>query len=333
MINKFVRFPYFFTLIFFLLFAFSLCYNNNCNSYFDYLFKSNFFPLPQISSEVPSSTGNSLLPPLNSLQTTFDQSKDGTNIVFIADSHSNNSVFPILGKSLDRFNPRYIIHTGDLTDFGDFENLFNAKSSLDSLGIDYIAMPGDHDIAQTSDLTNFNKVFSFPSGLSIQGIKILFIPNFKNFTPFREEEINYYIKSIPLSDIIVLSQPVLVPDNNIFSDKYMGSPTAFENLSNNQRESLKIYDLQRIRILNAIRNSQSPKLVISGDHHRSSTFEDPVNPKITYHILGGLAEYIYFGNQKISQNSLQSRRFTIVNFYKEDSNGTFKFSIQEVELN
>jgi len=98
------------------------------------------------------------------LNTTNIQNTLPTNIVsfkvaLISDSHLNDEIFPLLKKSLDLYQPNLVIHAGDLTNFGSIAELANAKNELDSLNYSYIAIPGDHDVAQSSSEDNFDKFF------------------------------------------------------------------------------------------------------------------------------------------------------------------------------
>jgi predicted phosphodiesterase len=268
------------------------------------------------------------------VQDSFATSPDSSpvyKIAFISDSHENSAIFSPLKKSLQIVNPDVVIHAGDLTDFGTTESLLDAKSDLDNLDIPYLVLPGDHDIAETSSTANFNKVFTLPSGFTLQYSKVLFIPNFYNFTPFSDLELESLLKKIPEADILVSSQPIFVEQDNIFFNKYMGSDNAFDNLTEKQVQNLKIYNQQRLTLLNEIRKSKSSKIIISGDHHRSSNFVDPVNPLIKYHIVGSLAKYIDFGNSKLLQTSLQSNRYSILEIYLNTDKSTY-FKIKEIEL-
>jgi len=270
------------------------------------------------------------------LNTTNIQNTLPTNIVsfkvaLISDSHLNDEIFPLLKKSLDLYQPNLVIHAGDLTNFGSIAELANAKNELDSLNYSYIAIPGDHDVAQSSSEDNFDKFFTYPEFKQTPYFKILFIPNYFNFTPFEKNKFNSILSQIESSDLIISSQPIYVDPNNIFADKYMGSFTAFENLNPTQKSNLNIYLDQRNQILKLIRKTTNPKLVISGDHHRTSNFSDPENSLVTYHILGSLSKYIYMGGTQLLQTSLQSNRYTQLNII-EATNKEFSYELREIEL-
>jgi len=309
---------FFLILIFGVSLFFSLCYNKTSCS-FAHADLMNKFVTPD--TDLSNSTPNSLV------NMTYPLYK----ISLISDTHENSEIFLKLRDSLSDENPSLLLHLGDVTNYGTKDSFETATSDLNKLNTKYYVFPGDHDIAQTSSLENFNAFFSFPKTLDFSEFNILYIPNFYNFTPLSESDFEFVISRINSSEIIISSQPIFVNEDNIFFNKYMGSETAFENLTSTQSQNLTKYNNQRIRILDEIRRTSVPKLVISGDHHRSSNFVDPVNPQVTYHILGSLAKYIDFGDSKILQTSLQSNRYSILEVYKiEPDNVTFK--IREVEL-
>lgn len=296
------------------------CYNNKCYSNpFAYFMNNDF---AQIDTPAPDIV--SLNQP--TLPSTF------VKIMFISDSHMNRQIFNSLRNSIQSLSPNFLIHSGDLTNFGSKDELNAVKGDLDSLGIKYFAIPGDHDIAHTSSEENFNEFFSTPIKVNYKGVNFLFIKNGFNFTPLSQDYYSNILSEIPNSDVIILSQPIYVPEDNIFSTKYMGSKFAFENLTETQELNLKVINSQRLGILNRIRESKNNKIIISGDHHRSATYPDPVNNNVLYHVLGSLSEFIYFGDTKISQNSLQSNRYSILEIYQTEFLEGFKFKIREIEL-
>jgi len=311
MSNKSIQFIFFLLISFGVIAFFSLCYNKNLCLEYSSNNMNNFIDQPTFSEP--------------SLSFPFYK------IAFISDTHENSSIFPSLKDSLQANDPNILFHIGDLTNFGTTESLSKAKDDLDSLKMKYFALPGDHDIAQTSSTLNFDLLFSQPESFLFEDINVLVIPNFYNFTPISETKLKSLISNIPNFNVFISPQPIYVDEDNIFYNKYMGSDTAFENLTPTQIKNLKVYNQQRLLILEEIRKSKTSKIVISGDHHRSSNFLDPVNSKIQYHIVGSLAKYIDFGNTKLLQTSLQSNRYSILEFYR-DQNESISFRVKEIEL-
>ncbi len=305
---------YFLLVLFFVLFLglgilSYLCYNNTYSCYLFPSFSSN-------NSTHFIDTNPEVLP--------------NYKIAFISDSHENSDIFLSLKDSLKVNNVDFIIHAGDLTNYGTLEALKKAKADLDFLSIPYYVLPGDHDVAETGSIKNFSQFFNMNRIIEIPGLTILFIPNYFNFTILNDSELNFLLANIGRSDIIVASQPIYVPESNIFYNKYMGSLDAFDNLNSTQLKVLDMYNLQRIRILDVLRESNSRKIVISGDHHRSSSYTDPNNSLVSYHNLGSLAKTITFGKSVLKQTSLQSNRYSIIEMFVRDSK--LEFNLYEVEL-
>ncbi len=268
-------------------------------------------------------------------ETTLDQNvsdKPSFNtlikLVVVADSHLNKDSFSkIKNILLETKNIDLLIHLGDHTDYGDLVSLKEAKKELDSLAIPYIALPGDRDLAETSSEENFYKVFQNKTTQNIKGIKITFFNNSRNFLPYPDSYIEEYITKIKRTDFLFTSQPIYVDKSNLFSQKYMGSIEAFPDLSGLAKSNLEKYASQRELILKSLRESEV-KLVVSGDHHRSSEFQDSKNPKISYHIVGATAEKISLGKTELKQEALQTQRVSLIEI------GTNKeFRITEIILN
>ena len=254
------------------------------------------------------------------------------SLAFISDTHENWEVFPTLVTYFHNNPDRLITHLGDQTNYGDLASLLSAKAKMDSINVRYRTLAGDHDIAESSSLLNYTKVFSVPETyLIISGIKITYINNPFNFEPLPDSYLNSVLSSIQDSDIVVTSQPIYIDSNIFLSSMYMGSMENLENLSPEKISKLKIYNYQRNLILDRIRKTSKKLLVVSGDHHSSSIFNDSINPLIQYHLVGALAKNIYIGGRELSQKSFQSQRFSIVNIYKEDSKINFEIKEQIIE--
>lgn len=247
-------------------------------------------------------------------------------ILVIADSHSNFEIVSKLLEIISSEGINHVVHLGDHTDYGDLDSLKEAKDFLDSLNVNYSALPGDRDLGQTSSTQNFYVVFKKEDTLFLKGDKILFINNSYNFTPINQNIFSEYLLEIPNSEIIFLSQPILVERGNIFSNKYMGSDTAFSDLNQDISKSLSQYRVQRNLILSEILKNRTP-LVVAGDHHRSLTFNDNSYPNTLFHIVGATSKNINSGNYQIKQESLQTKRVSII----EKKGG--KFLIKEVVIN
>lgn len=265
----------------------------------------------------------------------FTQKNNDKELLFtfivISDTHLNSDPYKYLATYIRDSKPSFLIHLGDHTNFGTIKELQFSKDLIDSLKISYYTLAGDHDIAETSSMENFNKVFSLPSPLRVNEVKIAFLNNPFNVVPFKSKELADIIEDTYDADIILSSQPIYVDKDNFFSYKFMGSQENINNLSPTNQSLLKIYSNQSKDILNAIRNSKKKKLIIGGDHHRSSTYTDPINNQITYHVVGALSKSIYLGSKEIPQKSLQAQRFSVISVLKNDNNIEFNITEQLIE--
>lgn len=251
---------------------------------------------------------------------------DNFNILVIADSHLNTKAFPKIREIALKSNVRLIVHLGDHTNFGSKEELKTAFDLLKSLNFDFVALPGDRDLAAAGGDEIFYSIFNKVTTLSIENNNLLFIDNSPNFTLLSSDYLTKIINEIPKSNIIFMSQPIFVNKGNIMEAKYMGSPNAFNFSDQESIENQKLYLNQRNKILNQLRISGN-KIVITGDHHRSSKFLDPENKSVTYFIAGATSEYLNSNGISISQRSFQTERVSVISI---DKNLTF--SIHEIEL-
>lgn len=249
-------------------------------------------------------------------------------ILVMSDSHQNYDNFPTIKNFLNSNKIDFLVHLGDLTDFGDLESLAESNKSLNYLEITSFVLPGDHDIAQTSSESNFSKIFPLLDTFSTKNIKFTFIRNEYNFTPFSNDSFIKILGDIKNADVVFTSQPIFTDKKNMFSDRYMGSLENIDQVSESNKTLLKTYNQQRNEILQEIRKTSKPILIVSGDHHLSSTYTDPVNNLVTYHITGALAKYISVGSRMVSQKSLQPQEFSIIKVYK--NNATYDFKVEEV---
>jgi predicted phosphodiesterase len=247
-------------------------------------------------------------------QNILEEPKPMVRILIMADTHLNSNAFQKI-KNYININPvDFVVHLGDHTDYGEIDKLKKAQMLLESLEVSYVALPGDRDLGASGGKKNFSKVFKYIEVLEHKDLNFLFIDNSANFTPINVEDFQNYMEKIKSADVVFLSQPIKTKKGSIFEEKYMGS-IEDKNFIQNHEKELLIYKEQRDTLLQEIRNSKT-KYVIAGDHHKSSNFNDEVKNDLKFHILGGLSEYISFGSTALDQNALQSRRFSLLDFYE-----------------
>ena len=257
----------------------------------------------------------------------FFYKKDTTYIIVMADSHLNVNAFDKIRSLIKKYNVSYVFHLGDHTNFGSDNELEKAKLLLNSLGGNYYVLPGDRDLAAYNGDLEFYKYFNRTDSVTIEGINFLLINNAPNFTLMDDKYLNKILFEIPKASIVLTSQPIYVEKGNILESKYMGSPTAFNFEDPQSKKIQEVYLNQRNKILNEIRKTNN-KLIVSGDHHRSATFQDPENDSIKYHILGATAEYLNSNGLEIKQEAFQTQRVTFLSIDKN----TNKIEFKEIEI-
>jgi len=247
--------------------------------------------------------------------------------IVLADTHLNSDAFSYIRNKVNDLDAEFVAHLGDHTNFGTTIELEQSTTLLKSLGLPYYTLAGDHDIAETQSLENFNKFFTTPSEFIYKGVVVKLLNNPYNIQPFSEYQIQSVLLKLTDSDIVLSSQPIYVEKDNFFNYKFMGSLENIENLSVTNKELLKRYNAQSKIIVNSLRETSKNTLVISGDHHRSAKFSDPINSLVSYHIVGALSKSIFLGSKEIPQKSLQSQRFSIIEVFERDSK--FSFEVKE----
>lgn len=264
---------------------------------------SLFYNKKTNSEEYDYSNTNENAPLLNQLSLEEIRNPSTKNIIIMADSHNNSKIFPEIKKIIDRYSVSILFHLGDHSDYGSNPELLDSKNLLDSLNIDYFVLPGDRDLAAANGDEIFYKYFKKIEYVDFGDLNFVLFDNSPNFTPLKDSYLNRINDLIKTGDILLSSQPLFVEKGNIFESKYMGSLN-------------KDYLEQRDLILENLRRSNI-KFVISGDHHRSSTFKDPINKSITYYIVGATAENLNSNGIVIKQKSFQSQRILLISITEE----------------
>src|SRR3989344_3581518 len=154
---------------------------------------------------------DNVIPQDNSTEKTSNEKTSAPasfSFMLIADSHNDNSnLSKALAQAKSAYpNLSFIIGLGDYTDVGTVAELKAAKKELDSSGLRYFVLAGDHDLWDSRDkqslpfsdekgkqtegaLTNFYKIFG-PSYQSFvfNGYKFLLLDNSDNYKGFGDEQ-------------------------------------------------------------------------------------------------------------------------------------------------
>lgn len=255
-----------------------------------------------------------------SVSTKSTNSKDNISkpvfrFLLVADSHSDNDR---LLKAIAQANPifsdlAFIIGLGDYTEVGTIDELKNAKNVLDSAGLRYFLVAGDHDLWDARDkdqdpAANFREVFG-PTYQSFifNNFKFLLLNNSDNYNGISLEQQNWITdeleqaKQKEVSGVYVfIHEPLYHPS----SDHYMGR---VEKAVKKQAEGL-IFQLKAAGV----------KKVFSGDVHYFSQYEEPVT-KLPMVTIGAIT---------IERNP-QVPRFAVVSVFED---GTTKVEDVEIKL-
>jgi hypothetical protein len=211
---------------------------------------------------------------------------------------------------------------GDLTNYGDMDSLKNIRDILNTSGLEYYAIPGDHDIADSLSPENFNEVFGINYHImEYKGVGFLLIDNSANYTEIGNIQMSWIEEHIDGVDFVVMAQPLFTEGlNPPFDVTYMGSllnPPEDYSL----RKKQQFVKEQRQFLLDIIRKRENIKAIIAGDHHRSSELEDPSRKGLYHYVVGAVTSTV----NDFPQSAIQTPRFSVLSVYDEG-----KYSIEDV---
>ena len=224
----------------------------------------------------------------------------------VADIHDDLDNF---NKALDKIQELGITTVfllGDETNLGVLENLQSVKNALDARGLNYYAIPGDHDLWKTSGPQNFLQIFGsdfHALALKDSGdVKFVILNNSANYSVIPDETITKFEKEIANASFILLAQPLYHP-----SGAGMGIV--------NDEEITKVRK-QAEGLLSPIRAS-NVKAVIAADLHSSSRHPDPEKPSLEHIVVGAVA----------AERNLQTPRFSVLSLLPDGS-----YALTDLEL-
>lgn len=214
---------------------------------------------------------------------------------------------------------------GDITNYGDLDSLEKVNNILKNSEIRYYALSGDHDIAQTSDLSNFLKVFGNEYNLiDVKGVKFLLFGNSFNYTKIPVQNISWLENNITKADFILLSQPVYTSGLSPFFEKiYMGSTSTDPGSEELKLKQDEVRD-QGLALLALIRSESGIKAVFAGEHHKSSHLTDSMRSTLEHYVVGAVTDTV----NEYPQNIIQTPRFSVLNLYED---GSYKVEEQVIE--
>lgn len=235
-------------------------------------------------------------------------------VAVMSDIHEDTKNFEIALKSAKEKQVLAVFVLGDLSNFGDLAKLKLIKNQLDLADIPYEVLPGDHDLAQTLDTSNFEQVFDQGKPLiTLKSVKFLLLDNSANFTTLSTPAIQDFTAQLADADFVLMSQPLYtVGLPSPFDKLFMGSTrdvpeTAFVRI--NQQGVLA----QRDQLLEAIRRHPNIKAIIAGDQHRSSMLSDIAPSVLKHYVVGAVSREVGNYPQKV----IQSPRYSLMTLYED----------------
>ena len=197
-----------------------------------------------------------------------------------------------------------VFFLGDFTELGLIEDLEDAKEIMDDGGIDYLAIPGDHDLWKTVGPENFLIVFKENKhSVTLNGVKFVLLDNSANYTLIDDETLSWFEKEVADADFVFLSQPLYHPTLQVV----MGT------VNGEVQEEVKA---QAGQLLTMIRSSDV-RAIIAGDQHASSSNDDPEKSGLRHIVVGALTD----------DRNLQSPRYSVLDIYLD-----MDFDIKDVVL-
>lgn len=221
------------------------------------------------------------------------------SIALISDVHNDlDYLVKALNKAKD-FGADRVVFLGDYTDWGEVARLSDAKAVMDASGLPYVSLPGDHDLGETRDESNFVKVFGDTYGIYMVGnIKFMYFDNSKNYTKIKDAPMAWFKKEIQDTNFLFLSQPLMTASMS----RVMGIINGVKDID--------VFS-QNNELLTAVRNGKV-RVIIAGDLHQFSQFKDPVKADLWHYSVGAVLK-----TQSLEKLNLQAPRFAILEV-KED---------------
>ena len=234
-------------------------------------------------------------------------------ICIISDIHQDLENLKKTGEKIKTSGCDKMFIIGDLTNYGDVESLKNVRDIVNTFGIEYYAIPGDHDIADSLDSDNFNKVFGINYHvMEYEGVRFMLIDNSPNFTEISKTQMTWIQKNIGNVDFIVISQPLFTQGlNPPFDVTYMGSMLNTPQ-DDDIKEKQQLVKNQGQELLDLIRKNKQIKAIFAGEHHRSSKIEDSDRGGLFHYVVGAVTGTV----NDLPQSAIQTSRFSVISIYE-----------------
>lgn len=233
--------------------------------------------------------------------------------MLLADSHSDNIN---LEKAINQAKQSYpdlkfIIGLGDYTEVGTIDELTNAKLKLDSSGLRYFLIPGDHDLWDCRNRSFlptacFSQVFGPPfQTFTLENFRFILIYNSDNYAGLSDEESRWITSELQKAKdegikaiFVFVHEPLFHPS----SEHVMGWV----------EKGLKV----QARDLTIQLKDAGVKKVFAGDIHFFSEYSEPLT-NLSMVTIGAVS----------SQRNPQAPRFAVVSVFEDGSS-----KVEDVEV-
>jgi len=234
-------------------------------------------------------------------------------ICIISDIHQDLEDLKKTGEKIKTSGCDKMFIIGDLTNYGYVESLKNVRDIINTFGIEYYAIPGDHDIADSLDSDNFNKVFGINYHvMEYEGVRFMLIDNSPNFTEISKTQMTWIQNNVGNVDFIVISQPLFTQGlNPPFDVTYMGSMLNTPQ-DDDIKEKQQLVKNQGQELLDLIRKNKQIKAIFAGEHHRSSKIEDSDRGGLFHYVVGAVTGTV----NDLPQSAIQTSRFSVISIYE-----------------
>jgi len=245
-------------------------------------------------------------------------------VCIIADIHQDLENLNKASEKIKTSGCKYIFVIGDLTDYGDTESLIKVRDAINNIGIEYYPIPGDHDLAESLSVENFNSVFGADYHImEYEGATFMLVDNSANFTKIGNIQMDWIKNNIEKADFVVLSQPLYTEGlNPPFNSIYMGSMLDAPSSVEMERKQKEVRE-QGEFLLDLIRKNKNVKAVIAGEHHRSSEIKDSERTDLAHYVVGAITSTV----NDFPQTAIQTPRFSVLSIYEGKN-----YSIEDVVI-
>ena len=269
--------------------------------------------LPQQFSDILGKQITKNIPVINVTSPSPVATKPLFRLMLLADSHNDNTNLEKAISQVKQSYPdlKFIIGLGDYTEVGTIDELTNAKSKLDSSGLRYFLIPGDHDLWDCRNRSLlptdcFSQVFGPPfQAFTFENFRFILVYNSDNYVGVSKEQSAWITAELQKAKdekvkgiFVFVHEPLFHPS----SEHVMG--WVEKNLKAQAKDL--IFQLKDAGV----------KKVFAGDIHFFSEYTEPVTN------LG----MVTIGAVTIERNP-QTPRFAVVSVFED---GTTK--VEDVEI-